>query len=185
MFMNGIRIYITGFMTSGKSTIGPILANVLGMEFIDLDKEIEEREHLTVVEIFAKKGEGYFRNLEKTILENLGAKNNIIVALGGGTITFQENLDLLKRTGKIIYLQVSPNILYLRLKNKTNRPLFLDLVLGENNEEDFLSRINEMLDKRKEYYEQADLIINTDNNPIGVTVDKLAKKILRMIHEYN
>jgi shikimate kinase len=181
--MDGLRIYITGFMTSGKSTIGPILANVLGMEFIDLDKEIEERENSTVVEIFDKKGESYFRNLEKKILEDLGTKKNIIVALGGGTITFQENLDLLKRTGKIIYLQVSPNILYLRLKNKTNRPLFLDLVLGENSEETFLNRINEMLDKRKEYYEQADLIINTDHNPIGVTVDKIAKKILRMIHE--
>jgi shikimate kinase len=183
--MKDVRIYLTGFMTSGKSTIGPILANVLGLEFFDLDKEIEEKEKLSVVEIFETKGEQYFRNLEKEFLRELSKKNNIIVSLGGGTITYQENLDMLKKNGKIVYLKVSPNILYMRLKNKTNRPLFRDLVLGENSENDFMNRINEMLDKRKAYYEQADLIINTDFNPVGVTVDKIAKKIFRIINENN
>jgi len=183
--MNAVRIYITGFMTSGKSTIGPILANVLGMDFYDLDKEIEEKENATVVEIFEKKGEEYFRSLERQMLQELGAKGNIIVSLGGGTITFQENLDMLRKSGIIVYLKVSPNILYKRLKNKTDRPLFKDLVLGDNKEQDFMTRINTMLDKRKKYYEQASVIITTDNNPIGVTVDVLAKKILRMINESN
>ncbi len=183
--MDGTRIYITGFMTSGKSTIGPILANVLGMGFYDLDKEIEQKEKATVVEIFEKKGEQYFRNLEKEMIKSLNTKGNIIVALGGGTITFQENLDMLKKSGIIVYLKVSPNILYLRLKNKTNRPLFRDLVLGENGQADFMKRINDMLDKRKQYYEQAHIIITTDNNPIGLTVDILAKKIKKVLHEKN
>ena len=183
--MGGIRIYLTGFMTSGKSTIGPILANVLGMGFYDLDKEIEKEEGMTVVDIFENKGEKYFRHLEKIFLENLSRLDNIIVSLGGGTITDPENFELLKRTGKIIYLRVSPAMLYKRLKNKTDRPLFRDLVLGENNEENFINRINEMLDKRKAFYEKADFIIDTDNNPIGVTVDKIAKKILKVINEKN
>ncbi len=184
-FMNNVRIYLTGFMTSGKSTIGPILANVLGMGFYDLDKEIEKAEGCSVVDIFETKGEAYFRELEKSFLENYSKQTNIIVSLGGGTITYAENLNLLKRTGKIIYLKVSSDVLYKRLKNKTDRPLFRDLVLGENSQKDFIQRINQMLDKRKEYYEKADLIIDTDFNPIGVTVDKLAKKIQRMINEKN
>ena len=129
-FMNNVRIYLTGFMTSGKSTIGPILANVLGMGFYDLDKEIEKAEGSTVVEIFEKKGEAYFRQVEKNLLENFSKQNNIIVSLGGGTITNIDNLNLLKRTGKIIYLKVSIDVLYKRLKNKTDRPLFRDMVLG-------------------------------------------------------
>jgi len=172
-------------MTSGKSTIGPILANVLGLTFYDLDKLIEDYEGNTIVEIFEKKGETYFREVEGKILSQLTKKKNIVVSLGGGTITNQENYDLMKRSGKIIYLKASPQNLYMRLKNKIDRPLFRDLVLGENPEEDFVNRIKEMLEKRNSYYEKADLIINTDNNPIGITVDKIAKQVLRLINETN
>jgi len=172
-------------MTSGKSTIGPILANVLGMEFFDLDKEIEKEEKQTVVEIFEKKGEHYFRETEFKILKKLSVHDKVVVSLGGGTITNRININLLKETGKIVYLKVSPNILYKRLKNKIDRPLFRDLVLGEKSEEFFLERIKELLDKRKEYYEQADLIIETDLQPIGKTVDKVAKKIKVLFNEKN
>ena len=176
---------MTGFMTSGKSTIGPIVANTLGLNFYDLDKVIVEREGCSIVEIFEKKGEDYFRNLERYILEELCKNDNVIISLGGGTIANPDNLLLLKKTGLIIYLQVSPEILYKRLKNKIDRPLFRDLVLGGNPEKDFVERIREMLDKRKEFYEKADIIINTDFNPIGVTVDRIASKISRIIDEKN
>ena len=179
------RIYLTGFMTSGKSTIGPILANVLGMEFYDLDKVIENEEKQTIVEIFEKKGETYFRELEFGILKNLSEREGVVISLGGGTLTNSTNYDLLKSTGKIIYLKVSPNNLYKRLKNKIDRPLFRDLVLGEKNEEDFLERIKELLEKRRVYYEKADLIIETDLQPIGRTVDKIAKRISVMLNEKN
>ena len=183
--MNESRIYFTGFMTCGKSTIGPIVANALGMSFYDLDKEIEKIEKCSIVDIFEKKGEAYFRNLEKTTLTQLVKQKSVVIALGGGTITNPENLVLLKNTGMLIYLRVSPDILYKRLKNKINRPLFRDLVLGENPESDFVKRIKDMLETRKEYYEKADLIIDTDNNPIGFTVDKIVKRISRMVNEKN
>jgi shikimate kinase len=183
--MNEKRIYLTGFMTSGKSTIGPILANVLGMEFFDLDKMIENEEKQTIVEIFEKKGESYFRKLEFRILKNLSEQEGVVISLGGGTLTNRTNYDLLKSTGKIIYLKVSPNNLYKRLKNKIDRPLFRDLVLGEKKEEDFLERIKELLEKRRVYYEKADLIIETDLQPIGRTVDKIAKRISVMLNEKN
>jgi len=125
------RIYITGFMTSGKSTIGPILANVLGMVFFDLDKEIEKEEDQAIIDIFDQKGETYFRETEWRVLKRLSEKSDIVISLGGGTIIQDNNFMLLKSTGKIIYLKVSPEILYMRLKNKINRPLFKDLVMGD------------------------------------------------------
>lgn len=178
-------VYLTGFMTSGKSTIGPILANVLGLEFFDLDKIIEEEEEQTIVEIFEKKGEEYFRDIESKSLQRLSESKAAVVSLGGGTITSQKNFELMKRTGKIIYLKVSPDNLYKRLKNKIDRPLFKDMVLGENSEMDFMNRINEMLEKRREFYEKADIIIETDSQPLGRTVDKLAKKISEFFNEEN
>jgi shikimate kinase len=177
------RIFLTGFMTSGKSTIGPILANVLGMDFFDLDNLIENEENLTVVEIFEKHGETYFREVETRILKNLSEQENLVISLGGGTIVNQINLDLMRHTGKIIYLKVSPDNLYKRLKNKIDRPLFRDLVLNENPEEDFIERIKAMLEKRREFYEKADLVIETDLHPIGITVDKIAKNISTLYHE--
>lgn len=183
--MKDAVIYLTGFMTSGKSTIGPILANVLGLNYYDLDKEIEKEEKLTIVEIFEKKGETHFRMVESKILKGLSEQSGLIVSLGGGTITNKENVRLMRKTGKIIYLKVSPDNLYKRLKNKIDRPIFRDLVLGENSEDDFLNLIKELLDKRKGYYEKADLVVNTDFSPVGVTVDKIAKKITALFNENN
>jgi len=179
------RIYITGFMTSGKSTIGPILANVLGMEFFDLDKEIEKEEDQAIIDIFDQKGETYFRETEWRALKRLSEKSDIVISLGGGTIIQDNNFMLLKSTGKIIYLKVSPEILYMRLKNKINRPLFKDLVMGDRPKEDFIGRINEILDKRSNYYEQADLIIEPEEQPFGLIVDKLARNILKLFNEKN
>ena len=145
--MDEKRIYLTGFMTSGKSTIGPILANVLGVDFYDLDKEIEREEKLSIVEIFEKHGEKYFRDSETRILAKLSKNNSIVVSLGGGTIIHKVNLDLMKSSGKVVYLKVSPDTLYKRLKNKIDRPLFRDLVLNEKTEEHFIERINVLLNR--------------------------------------
>jgi shikimate kinase len=180
-----MRIFLTGFMTSGKSTIGPILANVLGLEFFDLDRVIEDEEQLSVVEIFEKHGEHYFREAESKILNRLAEKDRIVISLGGGTIANQNNFDMMRQSGKIIYLKVSPNTLYKRLKHKTDRPIFRDLVLGNNTEEEFLKRIKELLEKRRALYERADIVIDTELTPLGQTVDRIAKKIKYIFHEKN
>ncbi len=178
-------IYLTGFMTSGKSTVGPILANVLGWNFFDLDKEIENREKKSVVEIFESDGEKHFRNIETETLNNLSKLKDVVISLGGGTIASDANYKILKSTGKIIYLKVSPDILYHRLKNKIDRPLFRDLTLGQSTEEDYKTKINEILKTRSEYYEKADLVISTDTTRIGITVDIIAKKIKALLYEEN
>ncbi|HPN39196.1 MAG TPA: shikimate kinase, partial [Melioribacteraceae bacterium] len=135
------RIYLTGFMTSGKSTIGPILANVLGWEFCDLDKVIEQDYKKTIVQIFEQIGEAEFRKVESNYLAKVSEKENIVISLGGGTICNDENLMLIKEKGKLIFLAVSIETLRRRLKKKLDRPLFRDLVLQERPDEEFDERI--------------------------------------------
>ena len=179
------RIYLTGYMTSGKSTIGPILANVIGWNFYDLDQVIEIEQGKSVVEIFEEHGEEFFRDYETETLSRLSKLDNVIISLGGGTISNNNNISIIKNSGKLIYLKVSPDIIYKRIRNKINRPLFRDLVLSENSEDDFLEKINQHLEDRVKYYEKADITIDTDQSRIGVTVDKLAKQIKRMLNENN
>lgn len=179
------RIYLTGFMTSGKSTIGPILANVLGWNFYDLDKVIEGKHGKSVVEIFEEFGEEYFRNFETQTLESLSKEKDTIISLGGGTLTSERNLAILKQSGKIVYLRISAETIYQRLKHKIDRPLIRDLVLNERPREEFVERINKILNERKYYYEQADIILDTDNNKIGITVDQLASEMRKLLNAHN
>ena len=165
-------------MASGKSTIGPILANTLGWNFFDLDKEVENQEGMKVVEIFDRNGESYFRKVETELLMNLSEKDEAIISLGGGAIASEENFKIIKSSGKIIYLKSSPEMAYKRLRFKRDRPALI--FEGEEipSKEQFLERINKLLDERKKYYEQADFIIDTDNQTVGKTVDIIAKYIL-------
>lgn len=179
------KIYLTGFMTSGKSTLGPILANVLGWNFFDLDDEIVKDKGKSVDLIFEENGEKYFRGLESQKLEELSILSGCVISLGGGTIVSEENLTLIKNTGKIIYLKSSPEIVYKRIKNKLNRPLFKDLVLQNRPQNEFINRIQELMEKREIYYNQADITINTDSHNIGSTIDYIAHKIIKLLNEEN
>jgi shikimate kinase len=179
------RIYLTGFMTSGKSTLGKILANVLGWNFYDLDKEIEKKENKKVTEIFETNGEKYFRDIESQMLKYLSIDKKVVISLGGGTIVNDDNVKFITQNGKLIYLKVQPEIIYTRLKKKTDRPLFKEFVLAENSKEDFINKIESMISEREKYYNKADLVFDVDNSPIGLTVDKLEKIVNRMILEKN
>lgn len=179
------RIYLTGFMTSGKSTLGSILANVLGWNFYDLDQEIEKDERMKVTEIFETNGEPYFREIESKKLKSLSEEKKVIISLGGGTIVNEENVKFITNNGKLVYLKVKPEIIYTRIKKKTDRPLFKEFVLAENTKEDFIIKIKSMIDEREKYYNKANLIFDVDNSPIGITVDKLAKIVNKIIIEEN
>ena len=175
--MSKVNFYITGFMASGKSTIGPILANTLGWEFFDLDKEIEKREKRTIKKIFNEKGEEYFRKLEVEILKELSTGNSLIISLGGGTLTNQQNRNLIKSSGKLIYLESSIDIAFQRLKHKRDRPVLLAENEIEQTEENIYNKIKLLFNERKKFYEEADYKFNTDNVPIGKTVDRIANLI--------
>ncbi len=169
-------------MGAGKSTIGPILANTIGWKFYDLDKVIENRENKKVREIFEEKGEEYFRKIETDVLIKLSHGRNIIISLGGGTLANDENLNFMKQKGKIIYLKLSPEEAYKRLRFKRDRPV-LNIRNGDFTKEELLDKINSIYEQRKKYYEKADITIDTDNISVGQTVDQLAKIITKgLIH---
>jgi len=169
-------VYLTGFMGAGKSTVGPILANVLGWDYFDLDKIIEEHTGKKISEIFAESGDQYFRKIESEKLKEISTGNNIIISLGGGTIAAGDNLDFIKKNGRIIYLKTSIESVYKRLIYKNDRPL---LKINELNapREEILKKIDSVYKAREPFYLQADFVIETENIPIGKTVDQLAKII--------
>ncbi len=177
------RIFLTGFMTSGKSTIGRILANVLGWDFFDLDKVIESKIGKKIPQIFEEKGEKHFREIETETLKEISVGEQLVIALGGGAIANEANLKFCKEHGTLIYLKVSEKELLRRLKKKVDRPLIRDLVLNEASEEEIAARINKLLSEREKFYNQADLIFETGLAPVGKTVDNLAKRIRRYFRE--
>ena len=176
--------YLTGFMAAGKSTIGPILANTLGWEFYDLDKEVEKKEGTKITELFNRRGEEYFRKSETEILRKLSGRNEVIISLGGGAIASDVNFRIIKSSGKIIYLKSSPEIVYKRLRFKRDRPAFIFEGDELPSKEEFLRRINELLEARKKYYEQCDFIVDTDTQKVGKTVDIIAKFINKDLSEF-
>jgi len=146
-----MRIYLIGYMGSGKSTLGKKLARHAGLQFIDMDRYIEKRNCKTIPQIFAEEGESEFRKKERKALEELSAFSDVVIATGGGAPCFFDNIDLMNRTGKTIYLDIDPKILANRLlKSKTERPL----IKGKSKEE-LVAFIDETLQKRNEFYTQA------------------------------
>lgn len=176
-------IYLTGFMSAGKSTLGPILANSIGWKFFDLDKEIEKRAGKSIVRMYSEDGEDYFRNLESSLLKELSVFQNTVISLGGGTILQQVNIDLMKSRGVLIYLNVSPEAAQRRLRFKRDRPALLFPEGEEPTQEQLLDRIKILYNQRKQYYLQADVIVDTDQLTIGKTIDKLIRilKLKRII----
>ena len=175
--MRGDVIYLSGFMGAGKSTVGPILANTLGWNFYDLDKEIEKSEGKKVRQIFESRGENYFRQIEKELLHKISEERNVIISLGGGTMADEDNLNYLKKTGTIFYLRASQEAIYKRLKYKRDRPaLHINGDFPETKEQ-LMELINKLLNEREKFYLLSDHIILTDNIPVGKTVDRIAKII--------
>ncbi len=176
-------IYLTGFMGAGKSTIGPILANTMGWEFYDLDKVIEEIIGEKVRTIFDEKGEKYFREMEEKTLRELSKGKELVISLGGGTIANDINFNILKNTGCIVYLKSSPESMYERLKFKRDRPSLINSENENQTKEELMQRIMQIFNERKKYYEQADIIIDTDKTTVGLTVDKIVKIISKQMDD--
>jgi shikimate kinase len=175
------RIYLTGFMGSGKSTIGPILANTLGYEFVDVDKAIEKHTGQTVREIFAGSGEVQFREMERKLIHDLLAVEHIVISLGGGTIADPVNFPVIRSSGILVYLKSTPDHLFRRLHHKTDRPVLVDVNGDRLTEEALRTRIDELYAHREHFYEQADIIIPTDEHKVGITVDHIVKKLSGML----
>ena len=174
-------IFLTGFSGSGKSTIGPLLANSLGYEFVDLDQTIEKDAGKTITRIFAENGEECFRNLEVQTLNGLVSKNNLVISLGGGVLENEQSYGLILKSGTLVYLKSPIKILSRRLFNKTDRPLLKGEKGRKLSHEEIEEKISTILAKREPRYESADITVETDIKRIGSTVEELTRKIERYV----
>ncbi|HKI87786.1 MAG TPA: shikimate kinase [Draconibacterium sp.] len=164
-----MRIYLIGYMGCGKSTLGRRLSKHAGLQFIDMDNYIEERNYKTIPQIFAEEGEAEFRKKERKALEELAEFTDIVIATGGGAPCFFDNIDVMNRTGKTIYLNIDPGILADRLMNsKTERPL----IKGKSREE-LVAFIDETLRRRNGFYKQAHYQITQPD----ISLSKLMKML--------
>jgi shikimate kinase len=169
--------YFTGFMSGGKSTIGPIVANSIDYNFVDIDKEIERTTGKTVNEIFSNLGEEFFRKIERDILKELSEKEKYVISLGGGTVTDPENLKIIKSSGLLIYLKADLEYIFKRLRFKSDRPALRSKEGQWLRDNDLKVKIGELFRAREPIYKLADLTFETDKTSIGKTVDAIVKKI--------
>ncbi len=174
-------VYITGFMGSGKSTIGPILANTIGYDFLDIDRRIEEKEHRVIEEIFSTNGEKLFREVEREVLDTVSKLRSVVVSLGGGTITGSDNLHLVKTSGVLVYLKADPRQIFQRLRHRTDRPLLRGLDDSPLSDEQMMDRIRWLIRERNKFYSQADIVVETGDKKVGMTVDEIVRKIRNLI----
>src|ERR1700761_296963 len=155
-----MKIFLIGFMGSGKTHWGRRLGTKLNLPFYDLDTVITEKENLSVAQIFEEKGEEYFRYQEKETLEQLAAdQESFILSCGGGTPCFFNNIEFMKKNGKVIWLNTSIDHLTERLKrDRMSRPLISDMVTDE----DLRRYIIKKLSERRMYYQQADVTVSEE-----------------------
>ncbi len=174
ILQKSMRIFIIGFMGSGKTTVAKKLAPRLKLSFYDLDKLIEERYNKSIDTIFEDKGEESFRKKENLMLTEISSSDNFILSTGGGLPCFYDNMNMMNSKGKTVYLRMSPLALFSRLKNsKAHRPLIKNLDDGQ-----LKLFIEKKLEEREPYYLRASVIIdalNVDYKRLISEIEKLSK----------
>ena len=166
------NIFLIGFMGSGKSTVASWLAKNYGMEIIEMDQLIVEREGMSIPDIFAQKGEPYFRDAETKLLIEIQSEENKVVSCGGGVALRERNVEEMKKGGKIVLLNANPETILERVKDDDNRPL-----LRGNKNVEFIS--NMMEQRRPKYEGAADVVVQTD----GKSADVICKEIFEKVGE--
>ncbi|HEX6097772.1 MAG TPA: shikimate kinase [Thermoanaerobaculia bacterium] len=154
-----MKIYLVGFMGSGKTTIGRELAARIDAPFFDLDELIEAAEKMSIREMFAQKGEPYFRKRERDLLRSTRHLDSAVIATGGGTFTFDENIQFIQSEGLSVYLSAPYALLRARIGSKEDRPLFRDDL-----------STHELYANRIRYYRMADLTldIREEETPVEI-----------------
>ena len=161
-----MKVFLIGFMGSGKTTIGKKLANYLKYDFIDLDKFIEVKAGLSIVDYFERYGEESFRELERDVLQNNSFTENVIIATGGGAPCYSDNMEWMNKNGRVAYLSLPPKALATRLEHsKTDRPLIRNLKGDE-----LIDFISQKLEEREIYYSQSRFVISASD----LTAERLA-----------
>jgi shikimate kinase len=146
-----VRIFLTGYMGAGKTTLGNAFSSKMNLSFIDMDQYIESRFHKTIQQLFAESGEDKFRELEQNILHEVGCFEDVVISTGGGAPCFFDNMDFMNSMGETVFLSVSEDVLYDRLKAAAQtRP-----ILKNKSGEELRKFIHDGLQQRKPFYTKA------------------------------
>ncbi len=159
------NLALIGFMGTGKTTVGRLVAEALHFDFLDTDELIQSRTGKTIADIFVQDGEPAFRELERQIVLELSTKTKTVISTGGGLPTNPDNLARLKSYALVVCLWSSPDKIWNRVKNQTHRPLLHD--------PDPQKKIQELLAAREPFYKQADVLVNTDVRNVREVVQQL------------
>lgn len=169
-YVNKMKIFLIGFMGSGKSYWGRRLSEKLQAPFFDLDEKVVEQEGKSINEIFAEQGEEYFRRQEKEVMHILTESHStFVMATGGGTPCYFNNIEYMNNAGTAVWINTPADVLYDRLiKEKEHRPLLRNL-----SDEQLRAFISKKYADRKMYYEQADVIIDDENSSLDDFLQKI------------
>jgi shikimate kinase len=167
------NIILTGFMGTGKSSVGEILAERLGYKYCDLDNLVVECTGMSINQIFEKFGEEYFRDIETATLKKVFSQERMVISTGGGAVIREINREMLRSMGYVINLVASDDVIYSRLHMDNGRPLLKDKMSVEN--------IRKMLDDRERFYTDADIRIDTN----GKKVEDVVLEILSYLEGKN
>lgn len=169
-----MRIYLIGYMGSGKSTVSKRLARMFHLRSYDLDELFEQRYKVSIPNFFEKYDESLFRRLESQLLKETAILENAVIATGGGTPCFYDNMDWMNHLGITIFLEMSlPGILYRVRNSKKKRPL-----LADKNEDEIARFVQEHLRHRNIYYSQAQLIIPAESIDYSAMADSVSALLL-------
>ena len=152
------NLALIGFMGTGKSAVGRLVAQLLHFTYLDTDQVIESRAHKTISEIFEQDGEPAFREWERILVEEISRRDKTVIGTGGGLPANQSNLDSLKTHALVVCLWATPETIYERVREHDHRPLL--------NHSDPPARIRELLSVREPFYRQADVLVNTERRSI-------------------
>jgi shikimate kinase len=159
---------------TGKTHFGRLMAKSLHLQFFDMDEQIEKRETALVRQIILDMGEAYFRDAEHQVLKKLSSHNNCVISCGGGAPMFYNNIDLMKSTGIVVWINTDLHLIAKRIaQNITRRPLFMGL-----NEEEILQKLHEIYALRKKNYAKADLVAEINvahNNSLTSVIQRVIK----------
>jgi shikimate kinase len=168
------RIYLVGYMGSGKSSVASALAKHLRFTSYDIDKAIEEKAGKSIAKIFGENGQEYFREMERDILLGTASMENVVIATGGGTPCFFDNMDWMNSNGLTVYLEANPGLLFHRLaKSKKERPL-----IDHFNDTELMEQISGHLETRIPVYRKAKITMNAASLDVNALSGKIKENTI-------
>jgi shikimate kinase len=163
------NIVLTGFMGTGKTEVGRVLAQRLGYVLIDVDDEIENEQKMKISDIFSRSGEPAFRDIESAMIKKLSQLGRAVISTGGGAVLRQENIDCLRLKGIIVCLTASAETIFDRTKRNNDRPLL--------KVDDPLGKIKELLSFRQPCYQKADIAVDTEGKAPVEVAEEIIEKV--------